>query len=178
MISTRVCPTLILSQLQFLFNWTHFILASWHSKAKRFLIPLKFKQGISVLASKTPVLYFLTLTVWSEKQDGAELCQAQPAKHKLFGSNGAIFLVWIVDGCIVELLNCWIVELLICWIVEWLNCWSVELLNCWVVELLNCWGVGLLDCWIVKLLNCWSVEVLKCWNVELLNCWMVELLNC
>ena len=27
------------------------------------------------------------------KQEGAELCQAQPAKHKLFGSNGAIFLV-------------------------------------------------------------------------------------
>ena len=37
MISTRVCPTLILSQLQFLFNWTHFILASWHSKAKKIL---------------------------------------------------------------------------------------------------------------------------------------------
>ena len=27
------------------------------------------------------------------KQEGAELCQAQPAKHKVFGSNGAIFLV-------------------------------------------------------------------------------------
>ena len=25
------------------------------------------------------------------KQDGAELCQAQPAKHTLFGSNGAFF---------------------------------------------------------------------------------------
>ena len=25
------------------------------------------------------------------KQEGAELCQAQPTKHKLFGSNGAIF---------------------------------------------------------------------------------------
>ena len=27
------------------------------------------------------------------EQEVAELCQAQPAKHKLFGSNGAIFLV-------------------------------------------------------------------------------------
>ena len=26
-----------------------------------------------------------------KKQEGAELCQAQPAKHKLFGSNGAFF---------------------------------------------------------------------------------------
>ena len=26
-----------------------------------------------------------------QKQEGAELCQAQPAKHKVFGSNGAIF---------------------------------------------------------------------------------------
>ena len=52
------------------------------------------------------------------KQEGAELCQAQPAKHKGFGSNGAIFLVWIVDG--------WIVELLICWIVELMNVRIVE----------------------------------------------------
>ena len=28
-----------------------------------------------------------------QKQEGAELCQAQPAKHKLFGYNGAIILV-------------------------------------------------------------------------------------
>ena len=27
----------------------------------------------------------------NNEQEGAELCQAQPAKHKLFGSNGAIF---------------------------------------------------------------------------------------
>ena len=27
------------------------------------------------------------------KQEGAELCQAQPAKHKVFGSNRAIFFV-------------------------------------------------------------------------------------
>ena len=26
-----------------------------------------------------------------KKQEGAELCQAQPAKHKLFGFNRAIF---------------------------------------------------------------------------------------
>ena len=55
------------------------------------------------------------------KQEGAELCQAQPAKHKLFGSNGAIFLVWIVDGWSVELMDCLIVELLNCWFVELLN---------------------------------------------------------
>ena len=89
------------------------------------------------------------------KQEVAELCQAQPVKHKLFGSNGAIFWgVWIVDGCIVELLNCWIVELLICWIVVWLNCWSVELLNFWIVELLNCWIVELLYYWIIEIWNC------------------------
>ena len=71
----------------------------------------------------------LKLEIWEKiknlrknwKQEGAELCQAQPAKHKLFGSNGAIFLVWIVDGWNVELLNCWIVELLNCWFVELLN---------------------------------------------------------
>ena len=45
------------------------------------------------------------------KQEGAELCQAQPAKHKLFGFYGAIFLFELL---MVVLLNCWIVELLIC----------------------------------------------------------------
>ena len=38
------------------------------------------------------------------KQEGAELCQAQPAKHKLFGSNGAIFF-WF-ELLMVVLLNC------------------------------------------------------------------------
>ena len=47
------------------------------------------------------------------KQEGAELCQAQPAKHKLFESNGAIFFFWF-ELLMVVLLNCWIVELLIC----------------------------------------------------------------
>ena len=37
------------------------------------------------------------------KQEGAELCQAQSAKHKLFGSNGAFF--WF-KSLKVELLNC------------------------------------------------------------------------
>ena len=55
------------------------------------------------------------------KQEGAELCQAQPAKHKLFASNGAFILVWIVDGRSVELLNCWIVELLDCWFIDLSN---------------------------------------------------------
>ena len=37
-----------------------------------------------------------TLDIWKkirkfEKQEGAKLCQAQPAQHKLFGFNGAIF---------------------------------------------------------------------------------------
>ena len=115
-----------------------------------------------------------TKVICNFEQEGAELCQAQPAKHKVFGSNGAIFLVWIVDGWIVELLNCWIAELLICWIVEWLNCWSVKFLNCWVVELLKCWGVGLLNCWIVELLNCWIVDLLNGWMVKLLKCQILE----
>ena len=37
-------------------------------------------------------------------QEGAELCQAQPAKHKLFGFNGAIFF-WF-GLLMVILLNC------------------------------------------------------------------------
>ena len=37
------------------------------------------------------------------KQEGAELCQDQPAKHNVFGSNGAIF--WF-ELLIVLLLNC------------------------------------------------------------------------
>ena len=41
-------------------------------------------------------------------QEGAELCQAQPVKHKVFGSNGAIFF-WF-DLLMVEVLNCLIVE--------------------------------------------------------------------
>ena len=53
------------------------------------------------------------------KQEGAELCQAQPAKHKLFGSNGAIFF-WF-GLLMVVLLNCWIDGLLNCWFVELLN---------------------------------------------------------
>ena len=68
-------------------------------------------------------------TFLNQRQEGAELCKAQPAKHNVFGSNGAIFLVWIVDG--------WIVELLKCWIVGLLNCWNVELLNCWFIDFLN-----------------------------------------
>ena len=47
-----------------------------------------------------------------KKQEGAELCQAQPAKHKLFGSNGAIFFLF--ELLIIGLLNCCIVELLKC----------------------------------------------------------------
>ena len=37
------------------------------------------------------------------KQEGVELCQAQPAKHKLFGFNGAIF--WF-ELLLVVLMNC------------------------------------------------------------------------
>ena len=44
------------------------------------------------------------LTLIRIKQEGAELCQAQPAKHKVFGSNGAI-LFWF-ELLMVELLNC------------------------------------------------------------------------
>ena len=40
---------------------------------------------------------------WWNKR-GAELCQAQPAKHKVFGSNGAFFLVWIA-ACELLLMN-------------------------------------------------------------------------
>ena len=46
------------------------------------------------------------------KQEEAELCQAQPAKHKFFGSNGAIFC-WF-ELLMADLLNCWIVGLLNC----------------------------------------------------------------
>ena len=52
-------------------------------------------------------------------QEGAELCQAQPAKHKLFGSNVAFF--WF-DLLMAELLNWQMVKLLKCWIVELLIC--------------------------------------------------------
>ena len=38
------------------------------------------------------------------RTEGAYLCQAQPAKHKLFGSNGAIFFLF--DLLMVVLLNC------------------------------------------------------------------------
>ena len=37
------------------------------------------------------------------QQEGAELCQAQPAKHKLFGFNVAIFWFGLL---MVVLLNC------------------------------------------------------------------------
>ena len=74
------------------------------------------------------------------KQEGAELCQAQPAKHKLFGSNGAIFFVLIVDGCIVELLNCWGVgfkssslQVFRLSSVQVFKCLSVQALHCWIV---------------------------------------------
>ena len=43
-----------------------------------------------------------------DEQEGAELCQAQPAKHKLFGSNGAFFWFEVLT---VEMLNCWIAKL-------------------------------------------------------------------
>ena len=54
------------------------------------------------------------IMILGSKQEGAELCQAQPAEHKLFGSNGAIFWFELLIVGYVELLNCWIVELLIC----------------------------------------------------------------
>ena len=38
------------------------------------------------------------------KQEGAELCQAQPANHKLFGSSGAIFFLF--ELLMVVLSNC------------------------------------------------------------------------
>ena len=120
------------------------------------------------------IRYTLLQHLWKmHKQEGAELCQAQPAKHKLFGSNEAIFF-----GLNCWWLNCWIVGLLNCWIIDLLNCWMVKLWKCWIVELLNCWFVELLNCWSVEVLKGWSVKVLKCWNVEFLNGWIVKLLNC
>ena len=106
-------------------------------------------------------------------QEEAELCQAQPAKHKLFGFNGAIFF-----GLNCWWLYCWIVELLVCWIVDLLNCWMIKLFECWIVELLSCWIVVVeaLDCWIVEVLKCCIVALLKCWSVEVLNYWIIELL--
>ena len=47
----------------------------------------------------------------AEQEGGAKLSQQSTS---FLGSMELFFLVWIVDGCIVELLNCWIVELLIC----------------------------------------------------------------
>ena len=102
------------------------------------------------------------------EQEEAELRQAQPAKHKLFRSNGAIFF-----GLDCWWLYCWIVGLLDCWIVEALDCWIVEFLNCWIVEVLKCWNVELLNCWMVELLNCWIIELLKNGTVKLLNCWII-----
>ena len=69
--------------------------------------------------------YHLSKNEQMNKQEGAELCQAQLAEYKLFGLNWAIF--WLV--LIVELWNGSIFE--------FLNCWIVKLLNCWIVELLN-----------------------------------------
>ena len=149
-----------------------FILAYLYYMEKKLDVP-------GIRHSESKVWYICRWSVM--KQEGAELCQAQSAKHKLFGSNGAIFF-----GLNCWWLNCWIVELFICWTVELLNFWIVKLLNCWIVKLLNCWIVELLNRWIVellkngtvKLLNCWIVEWLNCGSVEMLNCWKMELLNC
>ena len=52
--------------------------------------PLKGPKKINIIPKKGFIEK--SKMVILKKQEGAELCQAQPAKHKLFGSNGAISL--------------------------------------------------------------------------------------
>ena len=45
---------------------------------------------------------------------GLSCAKLSQQSTSFLGSMELFYLVWIVDDCIVELLNCWIVELLIC----------------------------------------------------------------
>ena len=77
--------------LEFLSYQELILLEKAFPQKEEFIHTIKLKKGRIILSNLNDEIEKMRGKY--TKQEGAELCQAQPAKHKLFGSNGAIFLV-------------------------------------------------------------------------------------